>query len=152
MAINVELEIKEWAKDADGVSSVDIVELENTYRVAINIKGERKREKIHSSFCLLEQELLKDVEKDIDWMTFSSNESLQKIAFMKYKKDEKTYKLGQNVAGETPAQVANYLLADLRIRLRGDNQGQLLCDSLTDSIISALKESAMAAIQSNKKG
>lgn len=66
-------------------------------------------------------------------------------------KNEKFYQLGQNSAGETPAQVANYLLADLRIRFRGDNAGQLLCDSLTDSIICALKESAMAAIQSNKE-
>ena len=67
-------------------------------------------------------------------------------------KNEKTYQLGQNAAGETPSQVANYILADLRIRFRGDHGGQLLCDSLTDSIISALKESAIAAIESNKRG
>lgn len=155
MTINVELEIKEWAKDTEGVSSVDIVELKNAYRIAINIKGQRKREKIKSSFYLLEKALLKDAEKDIDWMIFSPEENLQKQVFMNAKrsnhKNEKSYQLGQNVAGETPAQVANYLLADLRIRFRGDNAGQLLCDSLTDSIICALKESAMAAIESNKK-
>jgi F0F1-type ATP synthase membrane subunit c/vacuolar-type H+-ATPase subunit K len=37
----------------------------------------------------------------------------------------------------------------LRIRFRGNNAGQLLCDSLTDSIICALKESAMESIGRN---
>jgi hypothetical protein len=55
------------------------------------------------------------------------------------------YSLGMNSAGETAAQVANYLLADLRVRFRGDNGGQLLCDGIQESFISAIRESAMAA-------
>jgi hypothetical protein len=64
---------------------------------------------------------------------------------------EKSYELGVNAAGETAAQVANYLLADLRVRFRGDNGGQLLCDGLQDSIIAACKESARTALSTARR-
>lgn len=46
----------------------------------------------------------------------------------------------RNPAGETPADVANFLLADLRVALRGNPGGQLLCDSLQQGIIAAVTE------------
>lgn len=50
----------------------------------------------------------------------------------------------RNPAGETPADVANFLLADLRTAMRGNAGGQLLCDSLQQGIIAAIVEAVDA--------
>lgn len=62
-----------------------------------------------------------------------------------------TYSIGMNCADETAADVANYILADLRVRFIGDSGGQLLCDSMQASIIGAIKESAIRANRENAK-
>ena len=62
-----------------------------------------------------------------------------------------TYELGSNCAGETAAQVANYLLADLRVYLKHvgvpDTMAapNIIVDRLSDGIVAALREASHAA-------
>lgn len=58
--------------------------------------------------------------------------------------DSKPYEPGMNCAGETAGQVANYLVADLRVYLNPG--GAALCDVLSGNIFSAIRESASAAL------
>lgn len=58
--------------------------------------------------------------------------------------DSKPYELGMNCAGETAGQVANHLVADLRVYLNPG--GAALCDVLSGNIFSAIRESASAAL------
>ena len=54
--------------------------------------------------------------------------------------------IGTNCAGETAGQVANYLLADLRVFLRASGPGATtLLDTLDRGIAAAIRESAARA-------
>ena len=57
---------------------------------------------------------------------------------------EGPYVAGTNCAGETAAQVANYILADLRAVFGKATLGQKLCDDISNAIIGALKEASEA--------
>lgn len=57
---------------------------------------------------------------------------------------EKPYVDGTNCAGETAGQVANYLTADLRVRLRDKPDGIDFADSLSAHIDAALREVSIA--------
>lgn len=55
---------------------------------------------------------------------------------------DENYQLGNNCAGETAAQVANYITSDLRVLLGAYPE---VVDKISDSIASAIRESAQAA-------
>lgn len=59
--------------------------------------------------------------------------------------DSKPYELGMNCADETAGQVANYLLADVRIYWSGDSSAKQI-DKISDGIMASLRESALAAL------
>lgn len=58
------------------------------------------------------------------------------------------YQLGNNCAGETAAQVANFITGDLRVLLKAYPE---VVDKISDSIANAIREAAQAACGKEKK-